>query len=90
MDNLFYLENKERGCVGNSIQWWKIGDSGYTCDIRAARKFTEDEVAEIKIGNKFEAHLTDWIDKLVQYHVDVQDVRAGRMAPHTLPVAKRD
>lgn len=82
---LYYLQNVERGYVGNSLQWWKWDNNGYTCDIRAAKKFTADEIKELTDGRKkYKGWKVDFIDNLVQHHIDMQDVRAGREKPHTV------
>lgn len=85
MRKLYYIENRERGCVGNSVLWWAFNDNGYTCDIKAAKKFDEDEALElVRPDKKFMMHRVEHIDQLVQHHIDIQDLRAGRKEPHTL------
>jgi len=83
-DQMFYLQNVERGYVGNSVQWWKWNNCGYVCDIRAARKFTQDEINGFNPGVKFKAWPVEQIDALVQHHIDMQDLRHGSTTPHSL------
>lgn len=84
-DKLYYVQNVERGYAMNSVFWWKHDDNGYTCDVRAAKKFTEHEANKlVKDRNKYRMYGTDYIDGLVQYHVDAQDLSAGRFKPHTM------
>lgn len=81
----YYIENVERGTVGNSVQWWKWNNNGYTCDIRAARIFNEKDALElVKDRKKYKMHRTNYINSLVQYHVDMQDLNHASLIPHTL------
>lgn len=81
----FYVQNVERGYVGNSLQWWRFNDNGYTCDIRAAKKFTKQEAEELCVGrNKYAMWECGYIEKLVQHHIDMQDLRHDSLIPHTM------
>lgn len=81
---LYYIQNVERGYCGNSVYWWKEDDNGYTLDIRVAKKFTHDEAWKLVNGrNKYKMFLVSHIDKLVQHHIDIQDLNANRKIPWT-------
>jgi len=96
MSNLFYLQDK-RSVVGNSMSWWAIEGRGYTCDIRCAQVWTKEELEKDGYWTmdgykhaKYQVWPKDVIDRLVQWHVDVQDVTyknnddSFANAPHTL------
>jgi len=85
-EELYYIENKDRGHVGNSILWWKWDDHGYTCDVRAAKKFSEkDALRAVADHSKYAMHRCKYIDSIVQYHIDFQDLhRSHTIIPHTL------
>ncbi|MEK2647363.1 hypothetical protein [Bdellovibrio sp. BCCA] len=84
---LFYLQDT-RDTVGNSLLWWANNDSGYTCDIRCARVWTMDELndrfslKDTALPSKYKIHQKDRIDRLIQCHIDAQDI--GKDGPHTL------
>ena len=95
----YYLQNK-RGSqpyVGNSLLWWAIDDCGYVCDLRCARVWTEEEMKKAKKDSR--PCDIFWpkevIDRLVQHHIDVQDLRKNndgsyRKAPHSLSSKRPD
>lgn len=69
----YYIQDS-RQVVGNSMVWWR--ESGYTCDLLQAKVFDKDEATRIcdnrdtdKMWEK------DYIDFLIQHHVDVQTVK---------------
>lgn len=83
----YYVQN--RGVCSNSIMWWALNDRGYTCDVRCAKIWTKAEV-QAKQWRSFDM---PWpktvIDRLVQYHVDIQDLAKDndgnfQKYPHTL------
>lgn len=50
----YYIINKERGCVGNCVLFWRQGGHGYTTNMDDAQMFSEDESADlIKDRDKF-------------------------------------
>lgn len=84
-EQLYYIQNVERGFVGNSVQWWRWNGSGYTCDVRAAKKFTEAEALDlVKDRHKYAMHRCEYIDSIVQHHVDMQDLNQLHLVPHTI------
>ena len=44
-DSRTYVGNDVLWCtyVGNDVLWWKVGDSGYTTDLRQAKVFSREE-----------------------------------------------
>ena len=84
-EELYYIQNVERGYVGNSVQWWKWNSNGYTCDLRAAKKFSESEALElIKDRNKYKMHRCKYVNGIIQHHVDSQDLTKSNLQPHSL------
>jgi len=61
MDKKYYIRNE--GYLGNALIWWKIG-GGYTCDIRQAAKFTEEEAKKICERPEDSAYSFEYIDEL--------------------------
>lgn len=47
----YYIQNKDRGYLGNAIFFWKKGCNGYTVDLNQSEIFTEEEAAEICKGD---------------------------------------
>lgn len=75
----YYIHDRSRGYVGNSMVWWRKGHHGYTCDIREAHVFEEGELAEYLTAGDLTAYPTEYIDPLVKHHIDMQyvDRKAG-------------
>lgn len=74
-EGLYYIRN--RGPVGNCVQWWAEGKCGYTCDLNRAHKFTRKEALSIceerpEIDSAYACHL---VDALSLRHVDIQMLR---------------
>ena len=76
---LYYLQSVSAGCVGNSPQFWRQGDSGYTAWISVARKFTANEIKEIirstRGSHEFAAWHVEMIDMIADKVVDMQELR---------------
>ena len=76
---LYYLQNVSAGYVGNSPQFWRQGDSGYTAWISTARKFTAKEIEEIirstRGSHEFAAWNAETIDMIADKVVDMQELR---------------
>ena len=69
--------------------WWAKDDKGYTCDIRCAKVFTNAEREEyISKGGTKVFHQKEVIDRLVQHHIDVQDVRKKDQRKHPWTIEK--
>lgn len=47
----YYIQNKERGYLGNAPMFWKIGDNGYSVDLNVCKQFTYDEAKIICLNN---------------------------------------
>jgi hypothetical protein len=88
VSELFYLQC--RGVVGNSVLWWALNDQGYTCDIRCARVWTQEEIDAKQLRSFERVWPKELVDRVVQHHIDIQDLtyvdNIGRTAdyPHTL------
>lgn len=71
--------------------WWAIGDRGYTCDIRCAKVWTENDLKELTRETD-KPWLKEVVDNFIQHHIDIQDLQIGRKCdqkifrnnPHTL------
>lgn len=73
MEELFYVQDKTRGYVGNCIVWWKHNDRGYVCDIKQAKVFTKEEAVKIcKPAGDLWMWPKKYIDERIQHHIDMQ------------------
>ncbi len=74
-----------RTTCGNSVFFWCWDHSGYTCDLRMAGIYSEPEAKSI-CKNRDTDRMVPYRDvlKLVQHHVDIQDLRTkgSEMATH--------
>jgi hypothetical protein len=71
-----YVIVDTRTTCGNSVFFWCWDSSGYTCDLSKAGIYTEEEATKI-CGIRGTDKMYKYADvlKLVQHHVDVQDLR---------------
>lgn len=63
---LYYI--KTSGYQGNAYNWWALGSSGYTCDIRKAQKYTYEEIKKIITRDYDIAYECEYIDNLLESH----------------------
>lgn len=88
-----YVVIDSRTTCGNSVFFWCWDAQGYTCDLRMAAIYTEEEAERIckRRSTDKMARYSD-ILKLVQHHVDIQDfdrkitkkhMRIKNKFPHT-------
>lgn len=59
----YYIRNE--GYSGNALMWWKRG-GGYTCDIRQAEMFTEEEAKKICERPEDSAYNFKYINNLIE------------------------
>ena len=81
----YYIQNHERGVVGNCLLWWRENDNGYTCDLDDARVFddSEEDFKDIvKNTAKYTAWKKDYIDECARRHVDHQNIDSGVKGVH--------
>lgn len=73
-----YVENIQRGPVGNSALWWRRGDCGYTCDLREAAKFRTDSpiLLDLMRSGKYRAWKCEYIEKHTMPTVDVDQLES--------------
>lgn len=80
MAKQFYIQDT-RNYVGNSMLWWEKSNSGYVCDVRKARMFTEEDAKKICPGrgryyrtsqNGKRMWPKEYIDQRVSHHIDMQ------------------
>jgi len=48
---MYYIQNTDRGFLGNAIFFWGLGGRGYTADLNKAQKYTEEDARVICLGN---------------------------------------
>ena len=74
---LYYVENIERGVVGNCLLWWKKNNNGYVCDLKEAKKFSQEEAFDLcnSSPRKYRPWKASEIEKIIQHHVDIQSLR---------------
>jgi len=71
----FYIHDTTRGCVGNSMVWWKRGHHGYTCDIREAHVFFESELPQyLRHATDLVAYPVEHVRATVAHHIDAQRI----------------
>jgi len=72
----YYIQNKDRGYIGNAIIFWAKDSCGYTANLDDAEQFEEEEAKNICLGNpeKNIAWSVDYIEKskAVRKVVDMQ------------------
>jgi hypothetical protein len=72
----YYIQNKDRGYLGNAIIFWAKDRRGYTADLNKAHVFTKEEAEQICNRNpeKNKAWNVDYINnnKGIQKIVDSQ------------------
>lgn len=59
----YYIRNE--GYLGNALTWWKRG-GGYTCDIRQAEMFAQEEAEKICERPEDSAYNFKYIDSLTE------------------------
>jgi len=74
MSEQYYVENIERGVVGNCLLWWRTDSNGYTCDLKDAKKFSQNKAFSLCNGalKKYRPWKVSEIDKIICHHVDIQ------------------
>lgn len=73
----YYIHDTTRGFVGNSMVWWARDHRGYTCDIREAHVFDEDELHKYLEADDLVAYPVEHVNHRVQHHVTHVDRAAG-------------
>jgi hypothetical protein len=73
----YYLQNLERGFVGNFPLFWKKGNRGYTTNLDEAQKFREDDALKMVAddGKKWKAWPCRLIDDYACRAFDCQNFR---------------
>ena len=74
-NELYYIQNKDAGFLGNSPVWWAKRSQGYTAYINCAEQFNKDDAESIVKGNpdKNKMFLCDHIDERLHLVFDTQD-----------------
>lgn len=60
---MYYV--RREGYLGNALIWWAIGRNGYTCDIKNAHRFTEEEAESVCKRPQDTAYKCSYIDGLI-------------------------
>jgi len=72
----YYIQNTERGYLGNAMIFWALNSRGYTANLDKCQQYTEEEAKKICLGNpeKNKAWPVDYIDNSlgIQRIVDSQ------------------
>lgn len=63
-EDKYYIRNE--GYLGNALIWWAKGNSGYTCDINKAGKYTEEEAKSKCKRPEDSAYKCKYIDNLLE------------------------
>lgn len=84
-DAKYYIQNK-RTIVGNSLSFWALGGHGYTCDVRVAQVFDEEDAIKLEQQSpeKYKKWPIEQILRLIQFHIDHQDLDHNSIWPHPL------
>jgi len=71
----YYVQNKDRGYLGNAPVWWSHNDCGYTAYINGARRFYEQDAMALveKDPHKWAMYKCDDIDARLHLVFDGQD-----------------
>ena len=77
-EEMFYIHDTTRGCVGNSMVWWKKDHHGYTCDIRQAHIFSKASLDRYLSAGDLVAYPVDYIKERTSLHVDMQCIDRGK------------
>lgn len=71
----YYIENRQRGHVGNCLLFWRVGGRGYTCNVNEAQQFTYDGAVELVAGrDKYRAWPVEHVISSAVRHCDMQDM----------------
>ncbi len=70
-----YVIVDSRTTCGNSVFFWCWDGAGYTCDLRVAAIFTEEEARrQERSRDTDKAYRLEDVLAIVQHHVDMQDL----------------
>ncbi len=73
MSDLYYIQSKKSGYIGNSLVWWNEGGKGYTCDLNKAWKLPRHEAIKYHCPAN-QIRPVDEMDAIAQRHIDMQDL----------------
>jgi hypothetical protein len=66
----FYLQHK--GYCGNCLLWWKHNNCGYTCNIKEAKVFSEEEAdAKCRQSDLLKKWDKEYIDAHAELHANI-------------------
>lgn len=75
MTRQYYIHDRTRGFVGNSMMWWRKNHCGYTCDIGDAHIFTHEEALQrICDAGDLSAYTVDSVRAYSEIHVTDREV----------------
>lgn len=63
-ENLYYI--RKEGYLGNALIWWGKDGNGYTCDIKQAGKYTQEQAKNICQRPQDSAYECSYIDNLIE------------------------
>mgnify|MGYP000224054379 CR=1 FL=1 len=65
----YYIHDKTRGYVGNSMVWWRKNHHGYTCDITDAHVFSQVDLATYLQADDLVAYPCDVVRQQIEHHI---------------------
>jgi len=83
-DTKYFIHDKTRGYVGNSMVWWRKDHHGYTCDLSEAHVFSSAELSEYLGADDLVAYPCEEVEKCTERHVVrlMDRALAGQRLPH--------
>ncbi len=70
MSQRYFIHDRTRGFVGNSMVWWGVNHRGYTCDINNAHVFTREQALQrIRDADDLNAYTVDSVRDNTELHV---------------------
>lgn len=80
-----YYMRDSRSIVGNACTWWALNSKGYTCDIRCAEIFLEeDAIKQQNSRGTDQPWPIEYIQAITTHHVDIQDLQNKSEKHHKL------
>jgi len=74
----YFVHDKTRGFVGNSMVWWRQNHRGYTTNINEAHAFTEEELREYCQADDLVAYPVELVRDISEPHVVQMHLLRGK------------
>lgn len=70
IEQQYFIHDRTRGFVGNSMMWWRVNHCGYTCDITDAHRFSEEEARRrVSQADDLVAYTVESVEQWIEHHV---------------------